>query len=216
MLFWTSSIFSVKYFKVVEENKVIFGESVMFVFLLPILATVFCFRLGKGDGGQYGMVKKIILIFASIIALLCSIVCCVLFEFGGICSVTSKLSDYRKFDESVENYIRKESFLFPQGIPDKMENAQYSYELFCHLDNEIKITLTGSFADKQTLWEQEEFIKSSYQIIAEKEQEGKRCYFTAVSDHVVFAAFDDVKQTVFYGYFANTDKDLEYYENMVF
>lgn len=192
-------ICSVKYFYVGTENRGIFLACMVFTILLPA-----CMIVWQIKGERWVIIKNMV----ALVVLIVSIGTVGLFGLGGICSATTNVEDYRKFDEGVLKQISERYFLFPEQIPEQVTDVAYSYFYRQILDDEIKITLSYTYESLEDFREEKERVISSYTIVSEKEVDGNKVYFSALSDYIVYAVFDDDEQSVTYVYCLNMEAEV--------
>lgn len=199
---------SVKYFHVLSEDRSSIFVCVIFIIVLPVLAGVGSFVI-KREKIQW----QICLVLVKLLVLIGAIFYAVLFLLGGICSYTTDIGDYQKFDKTVSKNMSDGKSLFPDAIPEYAQDMEYQYLYKRTLDDEIAITLKYVFDSEAAFEKEREEISRNQNVILEDVEGERITYYTANSGRVIFASFDYDQRTVLYGYF--NEMDIEEITNWV-
>ena len=194
------SLLSVKFFKVGSENCGIFWLCIVLAIITPIVMIFWflCKTTNKGD---------ILRLIVSLPVLLCAAGSVILFVLGGgICSVTTDIADYGELDERVKRQVESGNYPFPDKVPEQALDIEYSYFYRQTLDDEVKMTLAYTLEEEEFEKERKR-IEDTYLIVSEERIENTDFYFTAVSERVIFVAFDEDRHRILYGYLANMGQE---------
>ena len=203
-----TSVCSVKYFRVLPQDRSSFLLCVIFIIVLPVLASVGSFVIKRKK-----ILSQICSVLIMLLVLISAIVYAVLFLLGGICSYTTDIGDYQEFDNRVLHNMSDDKPLFPNVIPEYAQDIEYEYLYRRTLDDEIAITLKYCY-DSETAFEKEREEISKNQNVIFEEVAGERItYYTANSDRVIFVIFDYDQRAVLYGYFK--EMSMEEIDNKV-
>ena len=190
------SVCSVKYFYVLPKDVGSLWVCVIFVIVLPALAGVGSVVI-KSEKIRW----KVCQAFIKLVVLVGAMIYATIFLLGGICSYTTDVADYHKFDTVVLKDMEDDKSLFPDAIPEYAQEVEYRYLYKRTLDDEIGITLKYGYDSEASFEKERDKISQNQNVILEEAEGEKDTYYTVNSERVIFASFDNEQRTVVYGYF---------------